>query len=105
MLSRHGNNVVLFNDAIADIDLEPIDFEHFVDDIDDGQGRKLSLLRIIQTDTSDQRGVYINIFREFCDCSVATLLPRQTIGALRNFKTKSPFKFGLPKWELNPLHY
>ena len=42
MLPRHGNNVVLFDasDAIADIDLEPIDFEHFVDDIDDGQGKK-----------------------------------------------------------------
>ena len=33
VLPRHGNNVVLFDDAV---DLEPIDFEHFVDDIDDG---------------------------------------------------------------------
>ena len=41
VLPRHGNNVVLFDDAIADIDLEPIDFEHFVDDIDDGQGRQM----------------------------------------------------------------
>jgi len=32
VLPRHGNNVVLFDDAV---DLEPIDFEHFVDEIED----------------------------------------------------------------------